>query len=147
MARATAERVAVEFVKSLEGIAADKVAANLPEVAAYVTTGFIVVDAIGNRPSFENKLRKTMVQATCWTVNAKNAQKPLWGKANELAEDVVAGLFEENGRVLDLGGAYPRVHVMQAVLRGDPRKVPVSDGTGRARFCVEFELVWTELPS
>lgn len=154
---ANSELTARAWLLSLDNVPAGKVNTTLPQdKSTWSQTGFIQIAVTGGASALENSLRRPVITATCWAINpaSKNSpvpnmqsQQPPWGKACDLAEAIVAGCYEDNGKTVDLGiSGAPQVHVKQVWLLGEPRRSPVQDGSPIARYVVDFQMAWVELP-
>lgn len=149
---ANSELVATAWLLSFADIPAGKVGTSLPQdKSTWADTGFIQLAVVGGASAVENSYRRPVISATCWATNRPSAQSQRqytpWGKANDLAEAIVAACYEANGRSVTLAPAgAPRANVTQAWLLGEPRRLPVGDGSPVARYEVQFQLAWVELP-
>lgn len=137
--RPTNEVVAVAWIKTLDGIPVNGVATQLPQDnTTWEASGFVTVQTVGGQPDVYNPLRQPVLQILCWA-NKNNSQKPPWGKANKLAEDIVAACYghpEKYGAVTT-PPPFEDVRVLSCYLLSEPRRVLADE----ARFAVyEFEL-------
>ena len=143
--RANADLISVSWLKlAVPGVG---VATTLPKVSdtpALRTDGFIRVLTVGGSPDLDNPWRQPVVTAECWAAPAvEGSDKPPWGRANSLAEAVIAACYDRAlmDRVLDLG-AYPDVRVRTVVALSEPRRVENDPGNW-ARYDVDLLLTWS----
>lgn len=141
--RANADLVAAAWLRlAVPGIG---VATTLPSVtAAMRTDGFIRVLTVGGSPDVDNAFRAPVVAAECWAAPAtEGSAQPPWGRANSLAEAVVAATYDRAlmNVVLPLGD-YPDVRVRTVVALSEPRRVE-NDPANYARYDVDLAFTWT----
>jgi len=138
---ANAPLIAIQFVKSMDGIGTN-VAADLPEdVSGWSSTGFVVVGPVtGGTPDMYVPMGDTVTQIDCYAVNP-NSKTPPWGLAYELAEYIRAGTFDNTKThvPLSLPTGYDSAMVLSSYLVSEPRSIPSDEGD-YAR--VEFDLAF-----
>lgn len=147
--RPTAELVAVAFGKavlSLAGKPTVPVVTTLPAVTAWQTTGALQVGGIVGTVTRDQDLRDTVVSYEGWAARP-NSDKPPWGQANEILEDIRGAAFwdwADAALPLDLepAGVYDPVLVQSAVVVTEPRRMADPD-TSRAHYTMDLRLFWT----
>lgn len=149
--RANSELVAVAWIASIPGFLAG-VASQLPQdTTTWVEHGFVTVQTVGGSPHAYVPLRRAVIQVDGWATQAatpgRTTSKPPWNKAAHLTEWVVAETYQTERvcRLLTLPGNYPDARVLTATALIEPRKV-FGEQVGTARFTVDIELQWAELP-
>lgn len=142
---ANADLVAQAWLRlALAGVG---VATSLPKAdAAMRTVGFVRVLAVGGSPDMYVPLRSPVVSAECWAAPAtEGSDKPPWGRANTLAERIVAAAYDPAlmDVTLDLSSAgdYSPAHVRTVIALSEPRRVPDDPGNF-ARFDVDLLFTW-----
>jgi hypothetical protein len=144
--RANTELVAVAFLASLPGVPTGAVATTLPaDGSSWAAEGFVQVTTIGGSSSAYVPLRVPAVQVDVWA-NTPTSQKPPWGKANNLAEAISAGVYSLDAThvELTLPGDYPGAMVHAAFFASEWRRVP-DDAANYARFTADMIISWTEI--
>lgn len=143
--RPTTELVAVAWTAGLfdEPI----VSTTLPkpssdQTISWTDTGFVVVSTVGGTPNWYHPMRDPVVSVDCWAVNPHSA-KPPWGKANNLAETILAGCLDVPNipRLLTLPGDFPSARVLTAYPLGEPQRVR-DDQASYARYNFPLALMW-----
>jgi hypothetical protein len=139
--RATAELVAVAWLRGVPGVPADGVATTLPsDNSTWAASGFVQVTAVGGGPNPHLPVRASVVGVDCWAVNPGSGRPP-WGKANSLAEAVRDGTLGPSGRVVDLAAAGLSARVLEAYLLSEPRRVK-GDAASYARYSFDMAMPW-----
>lgn len=141
--RANHDLVAVAWLKlAVPGIG---VATSLPAVdSALRTGGFVRALTVGGSPDLYVPMRAPVVSAECWAAPAVDGStKVPWGRANALAEAVVAATYNPAlmGVELDLGD-YPSARVHTVVALSEPRRIE-NDPANWARYDVDLLFRWT----
>lgn len=147
--RPTAELVAVAFGKavlSLAGKPTVPVVTTLPAATVWQATGAVQVEGIVGTVARDTDLRSPVVSFGFWATKP-NSDKPPWGQANELAEDIRGAAFwdwADAALPLDLepAGVYDPVLVQSARVITEPRRMPDPD-LSRAHYTMDFQLWWT----
>lgn len=147
----TSELVACAWLKTISGITAGMVATTLPAPAAdgtisWASTGFVQVAGVGGATGVDYRLRMPAIGITCHAVN-QSSSKPPWGKANQLAEQIIAAAEQgSNWRLTPdkFPGNYRGAHV-QNVRCSEPRRLS-DDGGGYARYVFDIYMDWIEVP-
>ena len=142
---ATSELVAMAWIGSIEGLSAGMVATQLPDVSQWAATGFITVAVVGGSPNIYLPVKKPVLQVDCWAVKPESV-KPLWWRANLLAETIRYATLQRKGfnRILALtsgAGTYPAAVVQSAYLATEPRRI-YSDPGAYARYQMDLALTW-----
>lgn len=143
----TSELVAVGWLKAI-GLTSGAVATTLPApsttgVISWAATGFVQVAGVGGTTGTDYRLRMPAIGVTCYAAS-QGSSKPPWGKANQLAEQIVAAAEAgTNWRLTNLPAAYAHAHV-QNVRCSEPRRLP-DDGGGYARYTFDMYLDWIEV--
>lgn len=141
--KATTEQVATAWIK---GVVGDCVSTTLPkDNTSWAASGFVTVTTVGGDANLYVPLRMPVISVDCWAFNA-NSQKPPWGKAASLAEQIQAACYDNTGipRLLTLGTGYPHARVLSAYTAYEPRRVP-DDASSYARFSLGLVLHWIEV--
>lgn len=132
------EQVAIAWLKTIVG---DIVALTLPKPGtdgtySWAGTGFCTVDTVGGTPHLYVPLHEPVIGVECWAVNP-NSQKPPWGTASALAQQIQAACWDHPTvpRTLVIPGGYPVVQVKSAYLTGEPRRIP-DDPSSYARYSI-----------
>lgn len=138
------ELVAVAYLKSLAlgASASFGVGTTLPEAKESWKDGFIQVSVVGGSPDVDVPTRRPLLQIDAW-VPSINSSKPQWGKANTIAEDVVASLFDGTAPSLklSLGPSFKDAIVQSGYAVSEPRRIS-NDPAGHARYTVDIVLTW-----
>ena len=138
------ELVAVTFLRSLAlgPSASFGVGTTLPENKDTWLNGFVQVSVVGGSADIDVPTRRPVFQIDAW-VPSINSSKPQWGKANTIAEDIVAALYEipSTGTKISLGSAFKDAIVQSGFAVGEPRRVS-NDPAGHARYTVDISLTW-----
>lgn len=138
------ELVATSYLRSLSlgPSASFGVGTTLPEATASWKDGFIQVSVVGGSPDVDVPTRRPLLQIDCW-VPSINSSKPQWGRANTIAENVVAALFELNTLPpkLSLGPNFKDAIVQSGYAVSEPRRIS-NDPAGHARYTVDIILTW-----
>lgn len=145
----TGELVAVAFGKSVLSLAGKPtvpVVTTLPAATVWATTGALQVEGIVGTVTRDTNLRDTVVSFGGWATKP-NSDKPPWGQANELLEDIRAAAFwdwADTALPLDLepAGVYEPVLIQGVVPVTEPRRMPDPD-TSRAHYTMDLRLMWT----
>lgn len=138
----TAELVAVAWLQAVDGIPAGKVATTLPADTAQFSDGFLTVIGSGGSPQPDTGMRRPVIQVDCW-VGTIGSSKPRWGRANDLAELVMAECFDDmRNHVVTLPAQYDGALVRQAYPLTEPRRVN-GDPNRHARFTFDMQFAWT----
>lgn len=138
--------VAIALISSLPGIPAGKVSKNLPkDQTAWAETGFLAVSIVGGAPDIELPQGFAVATVDCYAV-ALNSRTAPWGKATDLAQDVVAGLRGKvDSRPRDTRPNYGQARVLEAYPVTTPREV-TGDASSFARVTVDVAFHWVEVP-
>jgi len=140
----TSDLVAVNFIRSLVGIVAARVATTLPKDDEAIEDGFLVVTAIpGGSPGVYVALRSPVVNLTSWAVN-RTSGKPPWGRANQILETVYMALINKPAlprKLVFTEGDYEDAQILSAYLLTEPARVPGDEGS-YARYTTEMMLHW-----
>ncbi|MFJ8935356.1 hypothetical protein ACIRL0_06505 [Streptomyces sp. NPDC102365] len=143
--RPTTDLVAVAWLTSL--FDTPIVSTTLPKTStdqtiSWAATGFVVVSAVGGTPNWYMPMRNPVVSVDCWAVNPQSG-KPPWGRANNLAETIVAACYDvpSISRPLTLPGGFPPARVLTAYPLGEPQRVR-DDQASYARYNLPLALMW-----
>lgn len=144
---ATHELVSKAWVKAAQNSTA--VAMMLPQDSdTWYSTGFTQLSITGSSSNDYYALRSCVITAHCWAASQnKNSQNAPWGQAEQLAEAIAQGTWNEsvakvNNLSLGVTGA-PTVHVLEAKIVEDPMRVP-ADEKHLAHFTVSIQLWWVQ---
>jgi len=146
--RPTGELVAVAFGKAVLAMAGKPtvpVVTTLPAATVWAATGALQVGGIVGTTTRDTDLRDMVVSWEGWATRP-NSDKPPWGQANELLEDIRAAAFwdwADAALPLDLepAGVYEPVLVQGVVPVTDPRRMADPD-TSRAHYTMDLRLIW-----
>jgi hypothetical protein len=128
------------------------VASNLPEIASWpVLTapvrGFVTVPTVvGGNPHYAGP-RSPVLQVETWAA-VPSSDRPQYGAAEQLAEDIVAAVNALNtGASVPVRqrAGYARALVQCAPMMTEPRRLDDPD-TGYARYLMDLSLAWVEVP-
>lgn len=142
----TDELVGVAWLKAVTGLG-DFVATDLPtDQAAWAASGFTQVTSIGGAPDPELPIAKPVLSLDFWATNP-NTGRPPWGKANQLAEHVRAGVHEHSAirRRVTTPTAYADAVVMEALMLTEPRRIR-DDLADFAHYTADLQIWWFEVP-
>jgi hypothetical protein len=145
----TAEGVARAYVDTLVTVG---VATSLPMLPSWPVMfgnvrGFVVIDGVVGGTGRDTPLRVPVVSVSTWAA-VLDSDRPQYGAANSLAEDIVHAVWAEGTRpvVVQQGPDYDSALVQDMTMPGEPRRIADPD-TGRARFVTEIQLGWTRIPT
>jgi hypothetical protein len=144
----TAEGVAVAYLDTIVPVG---VATTLPALSSWpvysgTTRGFVVVDGVVGGSGRDTPLRVPVLSVSTWAA-VLDSDRPQWGAASALAEDIVHAVWNEDIRPLLVRqrDTYDQALVQDMSLPGEPRRTDDPD-TGRARYVMEIILGWTRVP-
>lgn len=148
--RANTELVTEAWLSTVDGMPAGAVATTLPaDNSTWAASGFVTVGpTVGGQPDVDVPMRRPVVQVDCWAVNPES-RRPPWGRANWLAELIVAACYDTASmqRTLTLRPpGFPSARVLAAYPVTEPRRVP-SDPAAYARYHLDLQVDWIELPA
>lgn len=143
------------WIATVPGFSPDMVATQLPEAADPNTNapaewvargkGFITVSVVGGNPDPLLPVHRPVLQVDCWAVKPAS-DRPPWGVANVLAENVVFATWDRIGisrllRISAGGIEYPSASVQGASVVTAPRRL--TDDVGKfARYSLDLRLQW-----
>ena len=142
----SSERVALAWLATLPNVTSSMVASILPsDPTTWQSTGFLTAQIAGGTPAVDIPTRRPLVQVNAWCVRP-GAQRPPWGQADSLIEQVMAGCVGSKvGRTLDVtvtaGSNTAQVRVLAAWAVGEPRRL-YSDDSSYAHKSVDLRLDW-----
>lgn len=144
------ELVAVAWVKGIAGVPPSGVGTTLPgDNTTWAASGFAQVSGpVGGTPDMDVPLHRPVMQVDTWACNLGSA-KPPWGKANQLAELIMAGCYgrgddpEPAGRLVTLPPGYQNARVLAAYATTQPRRNQIVDNARFARYTFDLQLHWT----
>ena len=126
---AETDLVAVFWIRSIPGIAADVVATQLPsDEAKWAANGAVVVPVnVGGTPHSSMALRRPVVRVECWGTVPGSDKLP-WGIPSQLCEQVRAGCNDRTtfSRLLVITAGsvtYPVARVLSARMLTEPRRI------------------------
>lgn len=146
--RARSELVAVAFIKTMSGIAANgMVSTQLPEDnTSWAASGFIKVGpVVGGTPNTYVPIREPVLQINTYAVNP-NTKFPDWGKAEELANLIVEGAQDMSlyHQALTLRSGVNQAQVFDAQALTEPRRVEGNDAA-YAAYTLDLQIRWKEI--
>ena len=124
------------------------VATTLPSLVTDIRTGgFVQVRGVGGTPEMYLPVRRPVVAASCWAAPATEASsKPPWGRANTLAERLIAATYDEALMDVELDlsgfGDYDPARVLTVVALSEPVRIE-NDPANFARYDVDLAFTWT----
>ena len=124
---ATNELVGIAWLGSIPGLSTQMVATQLPaDDTSWSATGFITIALVGGSPNIYLPVKQPVFQVDCYAVKP-GSNKPLWAKANVLAETIRYATLQRTGfnRLLTLTAgnvSYPPARVQTAYLATEPRR-------------------------
>lgn len=126
---AETDLVAVFWIRSIPGLAADVVATQLPsDETKWAANGAVVVPTnVGGTPHSSMALRRPVVQVECWGTVPGSDKLP-WGIPSQLCEQIRAGCYDRTtfGRLLHVSAGsvtYPLARVKSARMLTEPRRI------------------------
>lgn len=137
------ELVAKAWLQTLPGVPVGQINTTLPtDTSKWAATGFIQITSVGGNPGLYSPMRMPVVQLDFWAVSPSSEKAP-WGKANNLAETVVAGCYirELQEKIVDLG-SFGKAFVREAFPLTEPRRIP-DEQSDYARYQADFHFFWT----
>lgn len=141
----TNELVAVQWIKSIQGIPANSVNTTLPADVSKWADGFVQVTLAGGSPDMYTPQNQPVLQLDCWATNP-NSEKPPWGKANNLAEIIKAACYDKSvWGPLVMPATHENVRVLGSVAQTEPRRV-LSDEARFACYTFDLQLFWVRNP-
>lgn len=146
--RPTTDLVGIAWLRLVPGLPAQQINTALPkDVSVLRTVGFVRVAVVGGSPNLEVPLRRPVLSVECWAAPAEGSQKVPWGRASNLAENVLAATYDRSlmGRLVDLtpwDADYLPARVLTVNALSEPTRVE-GDPSGFARFDLDVELNWT----
>lgn len=156
------ELVALGWLGLMPGFTSAMLGTTLPRIPstgplpAWIATGFVQVPwVVGGSPDQYSIQARPVVQVSCWAANATLdatsnqitvSNKPPWGKAAQLAEQIRAAsqslMFSGAPRRVAMPVAgYAHANVQAAALLSEPRRIP-SDIAGFAHYAFDLQLTW-----
>ena len=145
---AETDLVAVFWLRSIIGLAADVVATQLPsDETKWAANGAVTVPmVVGGTPHSNMALRRPVVQVEAWGTVPGSDKLP-WGIPSQLCEQIRAGTYDRVnfGRILWVTAgpvSYPPVRVKSAKMLTEPRRV-WSDTGDFAGKQFDLALQWT----
>lgn len=152
----TNELVAVAWLgQRVPGITDDMVATTLPRAAGeppvlpWADNGFVQVQAVaGGTPDVDIPVRHPILQVDCWAAAAQSSAKPLWNRANRLAE-LIRDATERHqdgwyGKPVTLPEGYLGARVQAVYLISEPMRMN-GDPSGFARFSFDLAVDWVRV--
>ena len=143
----TPELVAVNYLKTIDGVPDSLVATTLPkdffDNASIASSGFVQVTNVGSSTDPYTPTRSSLVQVDVWFY-AANSGKPPWNKAAVLAEKIVRGTESYNNVSITTPANYEDARVHSAIVQLEPRRM--QDVEERvARYSLDLVINWTRV--
>jgi len=115
------------------------------KILSWGPTGFVQVIGVGGQPHVHVPLRQPVMSVGCWSANV-NGKRPPWGRANAVAELLVAACQGANDgqRPVTLPLDYGLARVVGVVALSEPKRLP-SDQANYAHFGFELAIDWLAL--
>lgn len=152
--RADTDQVARAWLRTVNGIPTNGVAAQLPsDNSSWAASGFMTAYAVGGSRDRYVPIKNPVVRCTAWAVTLDSdgqvTSKAPWGKASQLCEAVDAACRSESfvKTVLNLPGDYPNAKVLEAYLLTEPQKVFGDESAYYAQMYFDLALHWIEVSS
>ncbi|HET9234928.1 MAG TPA: hypothetical protein VFP10_12375 [Candidatus Eisenbacteria bacterium] len=129
------------------------VASNLPALDSWpvlsgTVRGFVTVPTVAGGTVEYAGLRVPVLQVETWAA-VPSSDRPQYGAAEQLAEDIVAAVNALNATpapvLVRQRVNYLRAMIQCAPFMTEPRRLDDPD-TGYARFLMDLALAWTEVP-
>lgn len=142
----TNELVGVGWLRQVTGLDGI-VATSLPaDQSTWAASGFVELTAIGGTPNPELPVASPVYSVDCWATSPNSGQLP-WGKANQLAEHIRAGVHAHSSirRRVTTPAAYADAVVMDALMLTEPRRIR-DDPADFAHYTADLQLWWFEVP-
>lgn len=122
------------------------VADRLPTASAETAeVGVVRLAVVGGSPDRDQPVRRPVVTAECWCSPDPDTGAASWGRAEALAERLVAATYDPalTHLAVDLAdrGDYGPARVLTVVALAEPAQVP--DPSDWSRFDVDLQLHWT----
>lgn len=136
------ELVATLWLDTL-GLTADDIGSSLPgDPTLWATGGYVQATTVGGQPAIHVPMFAPLVQVDCWASAPDSRQAP-WGKAGDLAGQVVAATYAFTKPVdLVMPSDYEAVRVHSVYPVTEPRRIP-GDDAGYARVNVDVIMRWS----
>lgn len=143
--RPTSELAGIAWVQSIHGLTADVVATQLPDESQWLANGAVVLRVIGGSPAVYLPVAAPVFQLDFYA-SKEASDKPPWGRANLLAEQVRAGCHDQLNfsRVLNLssnGKPCGTAVAEDATLLTEPRR-GYADRADWALYTADLRLTW-----
>lgn len=150
--RANSEIVFEAWLRGVTGVDPNKLGSTLPQDQAWADTGFIQFAVVGGVPDLDNPIRKPVFGLDFWAISpTPGSNKPPWWQANNLAETVLAGCYNDanpaaGGRDVSavLQAAHPQydgARVLSVYSLSEPRRV-YEDISSYARYTMDVLCNW-----
>lgn len=145
---ATTELVAQAWIASIPGFPAG-VGQQLPsDDSTWSQQGYVTVAVVGGSPDVDVPVKKPVIQVDCWATNP-GSNKPPWGQANNLAEQIRAACYDVTAFGRELrpqinGVIYPTAKALAAYVLTEPRRI-YDDAGDYARFQFDLQIHWVTL--
>lgn len=142
------------WLKGVPGVPSDMVGGTVPSIEKWVGTGFVqhAVVAGGRHnhlPQYQPIVRFNTYATSASGSSDDISYKPRWNLANDLAEAIIAGIFNEETlhRELTLPKAYAsqKCRIIGAYDVGEPIRLG-DDAGGMARFTFTARFIWAVMP-
>ena len=139
------ELVGVAWLATLPGITTGMVGTTLPtDATAWETTGFLTVTLAGGVPDMYVPIRRPLLQVDVWAVKV-GAQRPPWGRCDQLAQKVIAGCYGQTAAPTRLtvhaGTNTATARLCGAWPASEPTRV-WGDDSSYARIRVDVRIDW-----
>lgn len=145
--RPTTELVIKHYLKTLDGLPTDSIATNLPRRSSdsnftWAASGFILIGDVSGGPQVYVPIREPVIPVQCMAVNPDKATPP-WGKANQLAEEIVTATYTDDlPALIQLPTGYNNARLHSLVCVREPFRVPGDHGAF-AIYGLDLQAYWT----
>lgn len=135
------------------GTFAPAVASNLPEITSWpvlsgTVRGFVTVPTVAGGTVHYAGVRVPVLQVETWA-GVPSSDRPQYGAAEQLAEDIVAAANALNGTgssvLVRQRAGYSQAMIQSVPFMTEPRRLDDPD-TGYARYLMDLALAWVEVP-
>jgi hypothetical protein len=129
------------------------VASNLPEITSWpvlsgTVRGFVTVPTVAGGTVDYAGTRVPVLQVEAWAA-VPSSDRPQYGAAEQLAEDIVTAVNALNGGgpavLVRQRAGYNQALVQCAPMMTEPRRLDDPE-TGYARYLMDLSLAWVEVP-
>lgn len=111
-------------------------------------TGFVQCSVVGGNINGTVPIRSPVMSVDCYAVNQQSKSRPPWGRANSIAEMIVAAsrvfTWGATQRAVTLPTTFGKVLVREGSVVNEPERRP-ADEASYARYGFELKMSWLPL--